>query len=66
MDWLVSLEEAARRETLEETGWSVELLGVVGIGLYTALAQCTQLVVNVQPLLVGVQLLVEAVKVWAA
>lgn len=31
-----TLEEAARRETLEETGWSVELLGVVGIGLYTA------------------------------
>ena len=31
-----TLGEAAQRETLEETGWDVELLGVVGIGLYTA------------------------------
>ncbi len=31
-----SLVEAAMRETLEETGWTVEIQGVVGIGLYTA------------------------------
>lgn len=31
-----SLVEAALRETLEETGWTVELQGVVGIGLYHA------------------------------
>ena len=31
-----SLLEAAYRETLEETQWRVEILGVVGIGLYTA------------------------------
>lgn len=31
-----TLEEAAVRETLEETGWHVELLGVVGIALYTS------------------------------
>ena len=31
-----SLLEAARRETLEETGWDVELTGVIGIYLYTA------------------------------
>ena len=31
-----SLIEAAQRETLEETGWTVEILGVVGVGLYTA------------------------------
>ncbi|WP_166362984.1 NUDIX hydrolase [Pseudomonas akapageensis] len=31
-----SLIEAAVRETLEETGWDVELTGVVGIYLYTA------------------------------
>ena len=31
-----SLIDAAIRETLEETGWEVELTGVVGIYLYTA------------------------------
>ncbi|WP_017132370.1 NUDIX domain-containing protein, partial [Pseudomonas agarici] len=31
-----SLSEAAIRETLEETGWDVELTGVIGIYLYTA------------------------------
>lgn len=31
-----SLIEAAQRETLEETGWTVEILGVIGVGLYTA------------------------------
>ncbi|NBA96786.1 NUDIX hydrolase [Pseudomonas sp. R5(2019)] len=31
-----TLREAAVRETLEETGWDVELTGVVGIYLYTA------------------------------
>jgi 8-oxo-dGTP pyrophosphatase MutT (NUDIX family) len=31
-----SLIEAARRETLEETGWTVDVQGIVGIGLYTA------------------------------
>jgi 8-oxo-dGTP pyrophosphatase MutT (NUDIX family) len=31
-----TLLEAALRETLEETGWTVELQGVVGVGLYTA------------------------------
>ncbi len=31
-----SLLQAAVRETLEETGWDVELTGVVGIYLYTA------------------------------
>lgn len=31
-----SLIEAALRETLEETGWTVELQGLVGVGLYTA------------------------------
>lgn len=31
-----TLLEAALRETLEETGWQVELTGVVGIYLYTA------------------------------
>jgi 8-oxo-dGTP pyrophosphatase MutT (NUDIX family) len=31
-----SLAEAARREALEETGWTIELQGVVGFGLYTA------------------------------
>jgi 8-oxo-dGTP pyrophosphatase MutT (NUDIX family) len=31
-----TLREAALRETLEETGWDVELTGVVGIYLYTA------------------------------
>ncbi len=31
-----SLIEAALRETLEETGWHVELTGVTGIYLYTA------------------------------
>src|SRR5690554_476316 len=31
-----TLIEAAVRETLEETGWTVEVLGLVGVGLYTA------------------------------
>jgi 8-oxo-dGTP pyrophosphatase MutT (NUDIX family) len=31
-----TLQEAAVRETLEETGWTVKLIGVVGINLYTA------------------------------
>ncbi|MEW6461993.1 MAG: NUDIX hydrolase, partial [Pseudomonadota bacterium] len=31
-----SLREAALRETLEETGWDVELTGLLGIYLYTA------------------------------
>jgi 8-oxo-dGTP pyrophosphatase MutT (NUDIX family) len=31
-----TLPQAAVRETLEETGWDVELTGVVGIYLYTA------------------------------
>lgn len=31
-----SLREAALRETLEETGWEVQLTGVVGVYLYTA------------------------------
>lgn len=31
-----TLQEAAKRETLEETGWRIELTGVVGIDLYTA------------------------------
>lgn len=31
-----TLHEAALRETLEETGWTVELTGVVGVNLYTA------------------------------
>ncbi|HEX5841754.1 MAG TPA: NUDIX hydrolase [Pseudomonas sp.] len=31
-----SLIQAALRETLEETGWDVELTGVTGIYLYTA------------------------------
>jgi len=31
-----TLVEAALRETLEETGWTVEIQGLVGIGLYTA------------------------------
>lgn len=31
-----SLCEAALRETLEETGWTIELTGVVGVNLYTA------------------------------
>jgi 8-oxo-dGTP pyrophosphatase MutT (NUDIX family) len=31
-----TLREAAIRETLEETGWDVELTGVVGIYLYVA------------------------------
>lgn len=31
-----SLPQAAIRETLEETGWDVELTGVTGIYLYTA------------------------------
>ena len=35
-----SLTEAALRETLEETGWEVELTAVVGIYLYTAPSNC--------------------------
>ncbi|HWV11100.1 MAG TPA: NUDIX hydrolase [Pseudomonas sp.] len=31
-----SLRDAALRETLEETGWDVELTGLLGIYLYTA------------------------------
>lgn len=31
-----SLMQAALRETLEETGWDVELTGVIGVYLYTA------------------------------
>ncbi|MFQ3201139.1 MAG: 8-oxo-dGTP pyrophosphatase MutT (NUDIX family) [Zhongshania sp.] len=31
-----SLVAAALRETLEETQWRVEILGVIGVGLYTA------------------------------
>jgi len=31
-----SLVEAARRETLEETAWTVELTGIVGVTLYQA------------------------------
>jgi 8-oxo-dGTP pyrophosphatase MutT (NUDIX family) len=31
-----TLVEAALRETLEETGWVIELCGVVGLALYTA------------------------------
>ncbi len=31
-----SLTQAARRETLEETGWHIELTGVVDIALYCA------------------------------
>lgn len=31
-----SLQQAALRETLEETGWRVQLLGIVGLSLYTA------------------------------
>src|SRR5690606_24713900 len=31
-----TLQEAAIRETLEETGWIVKLTGVVGVNLYEA------------------------------
>jgi 8-oxo-dGTP pyrophosphatase MutT (NUDIX family) len=31
-----TLAEAALRETLEETGWQVELAGILGFALYTA------------------------------
>lgn len=31
-----SLQEAALRECLEETGWQVELVGVLGLALYRA------------------------------
>jgi 8-oxo-dGTP pyrophosphatase MutT (NUDIX family) len=31
-----TLQQAAIRETLEETGWNVKLTGVVGVNLYTA------------------------------
>lgn len=31
-----TLAQAALRETLEETGWHIELTGVVGVDLYTA------------------------------
>lgn len=33
-----TLPEAALRETLEETGWEIELVGVLGVALYTASA----------------------------
>jgi 8-oxo-dGTP pyrophosphatase MutT (NUDIX family) len=36
-----SLQQAARRETLEETGWEVTLTGVVGVDLYQAPANNT-------------------------
>lgn len=36
-----SLVEAALRETLEETGWTVDIQGVIGIGLYHAPANDT-------------------------
>jgi len=36
-----SLVEAALRETLEETGWTVDIQGVVGVGLYHAPANDT-------------------------
>jgi ADP-ribose pyrophosphatase YjhB (NUDIX family) len=35
------LEDAARRETLEETGWTVELTALLGMYTYTPSA-CTQ------------------------
>lgn len=31
-----TLQQAAIRETLEETGWTVKLTGVVGVNLYTS------------------------------
>ena len=31
-----SLAQAALRETLEETGWDIELIGVLGVSLYIA------------------------------
>ena len=31
-----TLAEAALRETLEETGWRIELVGILGFALYTA------------------------------
>ena len=31
-----SITEAAKRETLEETGWTIELQGILGVALYTA------------------------------
>ena len=31
-----TLQEAAIRETFEETGWHIRLLGIVGVGLYTS------------------------------
>jgi 8-oxo-dGTP pyrophosphatase MutT (NUDIX family) len=31
-----TLHQAAIRETLEETGWAIQLTGVVGVNLYTA------------------------------
>ncbi|NCF18616.1 MAG: NUDIX domain-containing protein [Haliea sp.] len=31
-----SLVEAAMRETLEETGWQVEIIGILGMALYSA------------------------------
>ncbi len=36
-----TLSEAAVRETLEETRWEVRLVGVIGIGLYTAPGNAT-------------------------
>jgi 8-oxo-dGTP pyrophosphatase MutT (NUDIX family) len=31
-----TLPQAALRETLEETGWEIELVGILGVALYTA------------------------------
>src|SRR5690606_19509771 len=31
-----TLVEAARRETLEESGWTVDIQGLLGVSLYTA------------------------------
>lgn len=31
-----TLVQAALRETLEETGWEIDLLGILGLALYTA------------------------------
>ncbi len=36
LDQNETLEQAAVRETFEETGWHVELKGIVGISLYTS------------------------------
>jgi ADP-ribose pyrophosphatase YjhB (NUDIX family) len=31
-----TLQEAAVRETLEETGWDIKLIGLIGVNLYTS------------------------------